>query len=70
MIRFFYLSGFNMTEKCFYNGDDDIDESCLQIDCNNRKTEEAMSKLSIETVENDTNTTLNDNTKSCSTKTS
>ena len=38
-----------MTEQCFYNDkDDDIDESCLQIDCNNRKTEEAMSKLSIE----------------------
>jgi len=32
--------------------DDGIDESCLSIDCNNRKTEESMKKLSI----NDTKT--------------
>ena len=48
-----------MVEQCFYNEeDDDIDESCLQIDCNNRKTEEAMSKLSIENEKDDS--------KSCS----
>jgi len=53
------LTGFNMAEQCFYNEeDDDIDESCLQIDCNNRKTEEAMSKLSIENEKDDS--------KSCS----
>ena len=50
-----------MVEQCFYNEeDDDIDESCLQIDCNNRKTEEAMSKLSIENEKDDS--------KSCSQK--
>ncbi|XP_066916331.1 N-alpha-acetyltransferase daf-31-like [Clytia hemisphaerica] len=39
------LAGFSMTERCEY--DDSVDESCLEIDCNNRGTEEAMKKLSI-----------------------
>ena len=38
-----------MTERCEY--DDNVDESCLQIDCNNRGTEEAMKKLSINAEE-------------------
>jgi len=39
------LTGFSMTEHCHY--DDDIDESILSVDCNNRKTEEALKKLSL-----------------------
>ena len=34
-----------MIEKCHY--DDGIDESCLQIDHDNKNTEESMKKLSI-----------------------
>ena len=54
LIIWLLFTGFSMVEQCFYNEeDDDIDESCLQIDCNNRKTEEAMSKLSIENEKDD-----------------
>ena len=39
--------GFDMIEKSFYE-DDGIDESCLQIECDNRKTQEALGRLSID----------------------
>lgn len=47
------LAGFSMTERCEY--DDSVDESCLEIDCNNRGTEEAMKKLSINAEEEENN---------------
>lgn len=39
------LIGFSMTEKSHY--DDGTDESCLQIDCNNKSTVESMKNLSV-----------------------